>query len=118
MFYGWLKQGDTKNTRTILLSLVLLNLACKAHREVHDRQAATRINFSAGRNTSWTSRGPSTSTRPAAPPSTSAAHSYREPPKQPAPPFKGAQSGPAASSSAYMASTGQTRDRDNKCRRC
>src|SRR3954467_3414818 len=96
----------------------LFHLACKAEREVQDRQAATRPKFSAGRNTSWTSCGPSTYTRPAAPPSTSAAHSYREPPKQPAPPFKGAQSGPAASSSSSMASTGQARDRDIKCRRC
>src|ERR1041385_3209508 len=93
----------------------LFHLACKAEREVQDRQAATRPNFSAGRNTSWTSRGPSTSTRPAAPPSTSAAHSYREPPIQSAPPFKGAMSGPAASSSSSMASTGQPRARDIKC---
>src|SRR4051812_31894979 len=95
----------------------LFHLACKVEREVQDRQAATRPNFSAGRNTSWTSRGPSTYTRPAAPPSTTASHSYREPPKQPPPPFKGAQSGPAASSSSSMASAGQTRDRDIKCRK-
>src|SRR4051812_4713539 len=63
----------------------LFHLACKAEREVQDRQAATRPNFSAGRNTSWTSRGPSTYTRPAAPPSTTTAHSYRQPPKQPPP---------------------------------
>src|SRR3954469_11652210 len=100
------------------ISRDVLIIACKVEREVQDRQAATRPNFSAGRNTSWTSRGPSTYTRPAAPPSTTAAHSYREPPKQPPPPFKGAQSGPAASSSSSMASTGQTRDRDIKCRRC
>src|SRR4051812_38009875 len=96
----------------------LFHLACKAEREVQDRQAATRPNFSTGRNTSWTSRGPSTYTRPATPPSTTSAHSYREPPTQPTPPFKGGQSGPAASSSSSMASTGQTRDRDIKCRRC
>src|SRR3954462_11349060 len=96
----------------------LFHLACKAEREVQDRQAATRPNFSAGRNTSWTSRGPSSYTRPAAPPSTTTAHSYRESPTQPTPPFKGAQSGPAASSYSSMASTGQTRDRDIKCRRC
>src|SRR3954466_10239642 len=94
------------------------HLACKAEREVQDQQADTRPNFSAGRNTSWILRGPSTYTRPAAPPSTTAAHSYREPPTQPTPPFKGAQSGPAASSSSSMASTGQTRDHDIKCRRC
>ena len=96
----------------------LFHLACKAEREVQDRQAATRPNFSAGRNTSWTSRGPSTASRPAAPPSTSAAHSSRETPKQPPPTFKAAPSGPAATSSSSMASTGQTRDRDIKCRRC
>src|SRR4051812_9448811 len=96
----------------------LFHLACKAEREVQDRQAATRPNFSAGRNTSWTSRGPSTYTRPAAPPSTTTAHSYREPPTQTTPPFKGAQSGPTVSSSSSMESTGQTRDRDIKCRRC
>src|SRR3954471_10574495 len=96
----------------------LFHLACKAEREVQDRQAATRPNFSAGRNTSWTSRGPSTASRPAAPPSTSAAHSSRETPKQPPPTFKAAPSGPAATSTSSMASTGQTRDRDIKCRRC
>src|SRR3954470_7741663 len=96
----------------------LFHLACKDEREVRDRQAATRPNFSAGRNTSWKPRGPSTSSRPAAPPSPSAAHSSRETPKQPPPPFKGAQSGPAASSLSSLASTGQTRDHDIKCRRC
>src|SRR3954469_26021462 len=59
----------------------LFHLACKDEREVQDQQAATRPNFSAGRNTSWTSHGPSTYTRPAAPPSTTAAHSSRETPK-------------------------------------
>src|SRR3954464_4174591 len=54
----------------------LFHIACKAEREVQDRQAATRTNFSAGRNTSWTSRVPSTSTRPAAPPSTSASMTF------------------------------------------
>src|SRR4051812_7464742 len=96
----------------------LFHLACKAEREVQDRQAATRPNFSVGRNTSWTSRGPSSASRPAAPPSTSVAHSSRETPKQPPPTFKAAQSGPAAPSSSSLASTGQTRDRDIKCRRC
>jgi hypothetical protein len=31
----------------------LFHLACKAECEVHDRRAATRANFSAGRSTSW-----------------------------------------------------------------
>ena len=40
----------------------LLYLACKAEREVQDRQALVRTNFSAGQPSSWTPRASSTST--------------------------------------------------------
>ena len=43
----------------------LFHLACKAEREVQDRQALARTNFSAGRPSSWTPRASSTSTAPA-----------------------------------------------------
>ena len=43
----------------------LFQLACKAEREVQDRQALARTNFSAGRPSSWTPRASSTSTAPA-----------------------------------------------------
>src|SRR3954471_24760377 len=95
----------------------LFHLACKAEREVRIDRPLRDLTFLQA-EIHHGPRGPSTYTRPAAPPSTTAAHSYREPPKQSPPPFKGAQSGPAASSSSSMASTGQTRDRDIKCRRC
>src|SRR3954468_8720992 len=45
----------------------LFHLACKAEREVQDRQALARTNFSAGRPSSWTPRASSTSTRSATP---------------------------------------------------
>ena len=45
----------------------LFHLACKAEREVQDRQALGRTNFSAGRPSSWTPRASSTSTAPAPP---------------------------------------------------
>ena len=97
----------------------LFNFPCKAGCEVQDRQAATRNNFYEGRNTSWTSRGTSTATHPAAPPlSTSATTSYKEPPKQTPPPsFKSTPGGQTPSSSSSMASTWQTRARDITCRR-
>ena len=49
----------------------LFHLACKAEREVQDRQAFARTNFSAGRSSSWTPRASSTSTHStaSAPPS-------------------------------------------------
>ena len=40
------------------------HLACKAEREVHDRQALARSNFSTGRSSSWTPHTSSTPTRP------------------------------------------------------
>src|SRR4051794_27838516 len=40
----------------------LFHLACKAEREVRDRQALAQTNISAGRPSSWTPRASSTST--------------------------------------------------------
>ena len=97
----------------------LFHLACKAEREVQDRQALARTNFSAGRTSSWTPRTTSTSTRPpASAPPVSAANSTRDTRKQaPAPSFaKSTPSGPAQSSSSSTASTGQTHE--VICRRC
>ena len=90
----------------------LFHLACKAEREVQDRQAMARTNFSAGRSSSWTPRASSTSTHPTAPPPSSAANSNRDKRKQAPPPpsAKSTPSGPAQSSSSSMASTGQTHD--------
>ena len=45
----------------------LFHLALKAEREVQDRQALARTNFSAGQSSSWTPRASSTSTAPAPP---------------------------------------------------
>ena len=57
----------------------LFHLACKAEREVQDRQALARTNFSAGRPSSWTPRASSTSTAPSPP---SGATSNRDTRKQ------------------------------------
>ena len=62
----------------------LFHLACKAEREVQDRQALGRTNFSAGRPSSWTPRASSTSTAPAPP---SGATSSRDTRKQAQPPL-------------------------------
>ena len=90
----------------------LFHLACKAEREVQDRQALAQTNFSAGRPSSWTPPASSTSTRSStlAPPS--AATSNRDTRKQALPPLsaKSTPSGPTQSSSSSMASTGQTHD--------
>src|SRR3954462_1869134 len=96
----------------------LFHLACKAEREVQDRQALARTNFSAGRPSSWTPRASSTSTRSTASTPPSAAPSNRDTRKQAQPPLsaKSTPSGPAPSSSSSMASTGQTHD--IICRRC
>src|SRR3954464_4749056 len=96
----------------------LFHLACKAEREVQDRQALARTNFSAGRPSSWTPRASSTSTRSTASAPPSAAPSNRDTRKQAQPPLsaKSTPSGPAQSSSSSMASTGQTHD--IICRRC
>ena len=93
----------------------LFHLACKAEREVQDRQALARTNFSAGRPSSWTPRASSTSTAPAPP---SGATSRRDTRKQAQPPLsaKSAPAGPAQRSSTSMASTGHTSD--IICRRC
>ena len=53
----------------------LFHLACKAEREVQDRHALARTNFSAGRSSSRTPHTSSTPTRPTAAPLTSAANS-------------------------------------------
>src|SRR3954467_3574564 len=96
----------------------LFHLACKAEREVQDRQALARTNFSAGRPSSWTPRASSTSTRSTASTPPSAAPSNRDTRKQAQPLLsaKSTPSGPAQSSSSSMASTGQTHD--IICRRC
>ena len=62
----------------------LFHLACKAEREVQDRQALARTNFSAGRPSSRTPRASCTSTAPAAP---SGATSSRDTRKQAQPPL-------------------------------
>jgi len=87
----------------------LFHLACKAEREVQDRQALARINFSAGRPSGWTPRASSTSTAPAPP---SAPTSIRDKRKQAPPPLsaKSAPAGPTQSSSSSMASTGHASD--------
>src|SRR6266536_3084841 len=96
----------------------LFHLACRAEREVQDRQALARTNFSAGRSSSWTPRTSSTPTRPPTSPLTSAANSNRDTRKQAPPPpsARSTPSGPAQSSSSSMASTGHTSD--IICRRC
>src|SRR3954467_8687523 len=96
----------------------LFHLACKAEREVQDRQALARTNFSAGRPSSWTPRASSTSTRSTASTPPSAAPSNRDTRKQAQPPLsaKSTPAGPAQSSASSMASTGHTSG--IICRRC
>ncbi|KAK1558179.1 hypothetical protein QYE76_027154, partial [Lolium multiflorum] len=93
----------------------LFHLACKAEREVQDRQPPwRRANISAGRTSSWTTRQSAPQSRGATPaPSTSkyTAPASRAPPAATSPP----SAGPPRSSSS-MASTGKTRD--IQCRKC
>ncbi|KAK1601979.1 hypothetical protein QYE76_027084 [Lolium multiflorum] len=93
----------------------LFHLACKAEREVQDRQPPWRkANVSAGRTSSWTPRQSAPQSRGATPaPSTSkyTAPASRAPPAATPPP----SAGPPRSSSS-MASTGKTRD--IQCRKC
>ena len=89
----------------------LFHLACKAEREVQDRQPRTRPNFSAGRTSSWTPRQPDVSSRGSAPPP-STNKSSMPPSRTPAPSPPSTSNGPARSS----VSTGRTRD--VQCRRC
>ncbi|KAK1648844.1 hypothetical protein QYE76_066649 [Lolium multiflorum] len=93
----------------------LFHLACKAEREVQDRQPPwRRANISAGRTSSWTPRQSAPPSRGAASaPSTSkyTAPASRAPPAATPPP----SAGPPRSSSS-MASTGKTRD--IQCRKC
>ena len=86
----------------------LFHLACKAEREVQDRQALARTNFYAGRSSSWTPRASSTSTGPAPPLGATSSHDTR---KQAQPPLsaKSTPAGPAQSSSSSMASRGHTK---------
>ena len=95
----------------------LCHLASKAEREVQDRQALARTNYSAGRPLSWTPCASSTLTRPAAPPPTSSVTSSRDKSKQaPQPSTRSTPFGPAQSSSSSMASNGPMHD--VICRRC
>ncbi|KAK1617425.1 hypothetical protein QYE76_022942 [Lolium multiflorum] len=93
----------------------LFHLACKAEREVQDRQPPWRkANVSAGRTSSWTPRQSAPQSRGTTPaPSTSkyTAPASRAPPAATPPP----SAGPPRSSSS-MASTGKTRD--IQCRKC
>ncbi|KAK1695348.1 hypothetical protein QYE76_012045 [Lolium multiflorum] len=93
----------------------LFHLACKAEREVQDRQPPWRkANVFAGRTSSWTTRQSAPQSRGATPaPSTSkyTAPASRAPPAATSPP----SAGPPRSSSS-MASTGKTRD--IQCRKC
>ena len=96
----------------------LFHLACKAEREVQDRQALARTNFSAGRPSSWTPRASSTSTHSTAPTPPSAVTSSRDTMKLAQPPLsaKSTPIGPAQSSSSSMPSIGHTSD--IICRHC
>ena len=92
----------------------LFHLACKAEREVQDRQPWRRTNISAGRTSSWSPRPPPPSTRDttaAAPTSKFSAPTSRMPPPAALP-----SNGPARSASSSIASTGKSRD--IQCRRC
>jgi hypothetical protein len=94
----------------------LFHLACKADREVQDRQQTRpRPNFSAGRTPSWTSRQPDAASRSAAPPS-SANKSTISPSRAPAPTPPSTSAAPARSSASSAGSTGRTRD--IQCRKC
>ncbi|KAK1647441.1 hypothetical protein QYE76_065246 [Lolium multiflorum] len=116
-FFGGLNKEiqhilDYKEYNTITR---LFHLACKAEREVQDRQPPwRRANISAGRTSSWTPRQSAPPSRGAASaPSTSkyTAPASRAPPAATPPP----SAGPPRSSSS-MASTGKTRD--IQCRKC
>ncbi|KAK1665725.1 hypothetical protein QYE76_053884 [Lolium multiflorum] len=116
-FFGGLNKEiqhilDYKEYNTITR---LFHLACKAEREVQDRQPPWRkANVSAGRTSSWTPRQSAPPSRGAASaPSTSkyTAPASRAPPAATPPP----SAGPPRSSSS-MASTGKTRD--IQCRKC
>ncbi|KAK1607479.1 hypothetical protein QYE76_031152 [Lolium multiflorum] len=116
-FFGGLNKEiqhilDYKEYNTITR---LFHLACKAEREVQDRQPPWRkANVSAGRTSSWTTRQSAPQSRGATPaPSTSkyTAPASRAPPAATSPP----SAGPPRSSSS-MASTGKTRD--IQCRKC
>ncbi|KAM0841708.1 hypothetical protein ACQ4PT_058840 [Festuca glaucescens] len=116
-FFGGLNKEiqhilDYKEYNTITR---LFHLACKAEREVQDRQPPwRRANLSAGRTSSWSPRQSAPPSRGAAPaPTTSkyTAPASRAPPAATPPP----SAGPPRSSSS-MASTGKTRD--IQCRKC
>ena len=92
----------------------LFHLACKAEREVQDREPRPRTNFSAGRTSSWAPRQPDTASRSAAP--SSANKPTMPPSRTPAPPPSSTSTAPARSSASSMGSTGRTRD--IQCRKC
>ncbi|KAK1681385.1 hypothetical protein QYE76_042233 [Lolium multiflorum] len=116
-FFGGLNKEiqhilDYKEYNTITR---LFHLACKAEREVQDRQPPwRRANISAGRTSSWSPRQSAPPSRGAtSAPTTSkyTAPASRAPPAATPPP----SAGPPRSSSS-MASTGKTRD--TQCRKC
>jgi hypothetical protein len=116
-FFGGLNKEiqhilDYKEYNTITR---LFHLACKAEREVQDRQPPwRRANVSAGRTSSWSPRQSAPQSRGTAPaPTTSkyTAPASRAPPATTPTP----SAGPPRSSSS-MASTGKTRD--IQCRKC
>jgi hypothetical protein len=116
-FFGGLNKEiqhilDYKEYNTITR---LFHLACKAEREVQDRQPPwRRANVSAGRTSSWSPRQSAPQSRGTAPaPTTSkyTAPASRTPSAAARPP----SAGPPRSSSS-MASTGKTRD--IQCRKC
>ena len=89
----------------------LFHLACKAEREVQDRQTPwRRTNNSAGRTSTWTSRQLAPTSRDS-PPATTTSKATTRFPASPPP----SSNAPARSASS-MASTGKTKD--IQCRKC
>ena len=86
----------------------LFYLACKAKREVQDRQPWRRTNDSAGRTTTWSPRQPPYARGATTEPSTSklSASTTRMPPAA----APSSTNGPARSSSSSMAPTGKSKD--------
>ncbi len=105
---------DYKEYRTINR---LFHLACKAEREVQDRQPWRRTNNSAGRSSTWTPLS-NTSTRVDRPsPSFSKASApSARPTSAPSPTTQPSATGGSLSASSSAASTG--RSRDIQCRKC
>src|SRR3954463_347013 len=112
-FFGGLNKDiqhilDYKEYNTITR---LFHLACKAEREVQDRQTPwRRTNNSAGRTSTWTSRQSAPPSRDS-PPATTTSKATTRFPAAPPP----SSNAPARSASS-MASTGKTKD--IQCRKC